>query len=70
MAYWITCLIPTCKNTCGRSNTKTTFLEIFLIGYHFISARKVSSALFRLLPPASLLVGHDRLNAIVMGGFE
>ena len=27
-------------------------------------------ALFRLLPPASLLVGHDGLNAIVMGGFE
>ena len=27
-------------------------------------------ALFRLLPPASLLVGHDGQNAIVMGGFE
>ena len=27
-------------------------------------------ALFRLLPPASLLVCHDGLNAIVMGGFE
>ena len=25
---------------------------------------------FRLLPPASLLVGHDGLNAIVMGRFE
>ena len=35
MAYRITCLIPTCKNTCGRNNTKTTFLEIFFIGYHF-----------------------------------
>ena len=30
----------------------------------------VPVALFRLLPPASLLVGHDGLNAIVMGGFE
>ena len=26
--------------------------------------------LFRLLPPASLLVGHVGSNAIVMGGFE
>ena len=34
MVHWITCLIPTCKNTCGRNNTKTTFLEIFVIGYH------------------------------------
>ena len=41
MAHQITCLIPTCKNTCGRNNTKTTFL-----GCHFITARKVSSALF------------------------
>ena len=30
-----------------RNNTKTTFLEIF-IGYHFITARKVSSAISRL----------------------
>ena len=44
----ITCLIPTCKNTCGRNNTKTTFLEIFFIGYHFITARKVSSAISSL----------------------
>ena len=36
-ALWITCLIPTCNNTCGRNNTKT-FLEIFFIGYHFITA--------------------------------
>ena len=44
MAHRITCLISTCKNTCGRNNTKTTFLEIFFIAYHFITARKVSSA--------------------------
>ena len=50
MAHRITCLIPrsTCKNTCGRNNTKTTFLEIFFIGYHFITARKVSSAISSL----------------------
>ena len=48
MTHRITCLIPTCKNTCGRNNTKTTFLEIFFIGYHFITGRKVSSAIFRL----------------------
>ena len=48
MAHRITCLIPTCKNTCGRNNTKTTFLEIFFIGYHFIVARKVSSAISSL----------------------
>ena len=47
MAHRITCLIPTCKNTCGR-NTKTTFLEIFFIGYHFITAHKVSSAISSL----------------------
>ena len=47
MAHGITCLIPTCKNTCGRNNTKT-FLEIFFIGYHFITARKVSSAISSL----------------------
>ena len=35
MAHRITCLIPTCKNTCERNNTKTTFLEIFFNGYHF-----------------------------------
>ena len=28
--------------------TKTTFLEIFLIGYHFITARKVSPAISSL----------------------
>ena len=44
MAHRITCLNPTCKNTCGRNNTKITFLEIFFIGYHFITARKVSSS--------------------------
>ena len=48
MAHRITCLIPTCKNTCGRNKTKTKFLEIFFIGYHFISARKVSSAISSL----------------------
>ena len=48
MANRITCLIPTCKNTCGRNNTKTTFLEIFFIGYHFITARKISSAISSL----------------------
>ena len=48
MTHRITCLIPTCKNTCGRNNAKTTFLEIFSIGYHFITACKVSSAIFRL----------------------
>ena len=33
----------------------------------YCTAPKVSrSALFRLLPPASLLVGHDGLNAIVI----
>ena len=48
MAHRITCLILTCKNTCGRNNTKTTFLEIFCIGYHFITARKVSSAISSL----------------------
>ena len=47
MAHRITCLIPTCKNTCGRNNTRTTFLEIFF-GYHFITARKVSSAISSL----------------------
>ena len=31
-----------------RNNTKTTFLEIFFIGYHFITARKVSSAISSL----------------------
>ena len=41
-------LIPTCKNTCGRNNTKTTFLEIFFIGYHFISACKVITAISSL----------------------
>ena len=45
MAHRITCLIPTCKNTCGRNHTKTTFLEIFFIGYYFITARKVSTAI-------------------------
>ena len=50
MTHRITCLIPTCKNTCGRNNTMTTFLEIFfiVIGYHFITARKVSSAISSL----------------------
>ena len=48
MTHWITCLIPTCKHTCGRNNTKTTILEIFFIGYHFITARKVSSAISSL----------------------
>ena len=48
MTHQITCLIPTCKNTRGRNNTKTTFLEIFFIGYHFITARKVSSAISSL----------------------
>ena len=49
MTHRITCLIPTCKNVCGRNNTKTTFLEIFFIGYHFITARyKVSSAISSL----------------------
>ena len=48
MTHRITCLIPTCKNTCGRNDTKTTFLEIFFIGYHFITARKVSSAISSL----------------------
>ena len=48
MAHRTTCLIPTCKNTCARNNTKTTFLEIFFIGYHFITARKVSSAISSL----------------------
>ena len=48
MSHRITCLIPTCNNTCGRNNTKTTFLEIFLIGYHFITAGKVSSAISSL----------------------
>ena len=49
MAHRITCLIPTCKNRsiCGRNNTKTTFLEIFFIPYHFITSRKVSSAISR-----------------------
>ena len=48
MTHRITCLIPTCKNKCGRNNTKTTFLEIFFIGYHFITACKVSSAISSL----------------------
>ena len=48
LTHRITCLIPTCKNTCRRNNTKTTFLEIFFIGYHFITARKVSSAISSL----------------------
>ena len=48
MAHRITCLIPTCKKTCGRSNKKTTFLEIFFIGYYFITARKVSTAISSL----------------------
>ena len=48
MTHRITCLTPTCKNTCGRNNTKTTCLEIFFIGYHFITARKVSSAISSL----------------------
>ena len=48
MTHRITCLIPTCKNTCGRNNTKTTFLEIFFMGYHFITALKVSSAISSL----------------------
>ena len=42
MTHRITCLILTCKNTCGcRNDTKTTFLEIFFIEYHFITARNV-----------------------------
>ena len=41
MTHRITYLIPTC-------NTKTTFLEIFFIGYRFITARKVSSAISSL----------------------
>ena len=48
MTHRIICPIPTCKKTCGRNNTKTTFLEIFFIGYHFITARKVSSAISSL----------------------
>ena len=50
MTHRITCLIPrsTCKNTCGRNNTKTTFMEIFFIGNHFITARKVTSAISSL----------------------
>ena len=48
MAHRITCLTPTCKNTCGRNNAKTTFLEIFFIGYHFITAHKVRSAISSL----------------------
>ena len=45
MAHLITCLIP----TCGRNNTETTFfLETFFIGYHFITARKVSTAISSL----------------------
>ena len=48
MAHQITCLAPTCMNTCGRNNTKTTFLEIFFIGYHFITARKVIPAISSL----------------------
>ena len=48
MAHRITCLIPTFRKTCGRNNTKTTFLEIFFIGNHFITARKVSSAISSL----------------------
>ena len=35
-----------------------------------IKQQETTLVLFRLLPPASLLVGHDGLNAIVMGGFE
>ena len=31
-----------------KNNTKTTFLEIFFIGYHFITACKVSSAISSL----------------------
>ena len=48
MAHRIICLIPTCKNTCGRNNTKITILEIFFIGDHFITARKVSTAISSL----------------------
>ena len=48
MAHRITCLILTCKNTCGRNDKKITFLKIFFIGYHFITACKVSTAIFSL----------------------
>ena len=48
MVHRITCLIPICKNTYGRNNTTTIFLEIFFIGYHFITARKVSTAISSL----------------------
>ena len=44
MAHQIACLIPTGKNTCGRNNTN----YIFFIGYQFITARKVSSAISSL----------------------
>ena len=42
------CLIPTCKNTCERNNTNTTFFEIFFIGYYCITAGKVSTAISSL----------------------
>ena len=42
MAHRITCLILTCTNTYGRNNTD--IFEIFFIGCHIITARKVSSA--------------------------
>ena len=59
MTHRITCLIPTCKNKCGRNNTKTTFWEIFFIGYHFITARKVSSAISRSRSRSSLNVWRE-----------
>ena len=34
--------------TCERNNKKTTFLEIFFNGYHFITAPKVSTAISNL----------------------
>ena len=46
--------------------TKLTYQGKFAVK----NEEKEDLALFCLLPPASVLVGHDGLNAIVMDGFE
>ena len=69
-ATWFLCARPL---QWGSENQPTFGTGLYTIS---ISKSKFSTqgldflALFRLLPLASLLVGHDGLNAIVMGGFE
>ena len=69
MAHRITCLIPTCKNTRGRNNTKTTFLEIFFIGYYFITARNVSTAISSLNVHEKTFDKYQHTKPILVTGY-